>query len=126
MSEQADRDELAEALADDALIEAVGAAIWQANNELTKPEYRHMPDAEARTYFARAVVDAILASDWPAQRDRRVAAGVLREAAEEAHREARYIAERTMRGQRPDPLERVTLLESVLRERADRIEAGDV
>ena len=103
MSEQADRD---------ALIEAVGAAIWQANNELTKPEYRHMPDAEARTYFAHAAMDAALASDWLAQRDRRVAAEALREAAMAV---GDYWC---------DPAVSDEVIDW-LRERADRIERGE-
>lgn len=63
-----------------------------------------------------AAVERILAA-----RVAEAGARILVEAADEVHREARWIAEQTMRGQRPDPLERVTVLERIFRAQARRL-----
>ncbi|MBS45313.1 MAG: hypothetical protein CMH83_19515 [Nocardioides sp.] len=46
----------------------------------------------------------------------------LREAADEVHTEAWWTHERTMRGAPPDPLDRLMVVERVIRDHADRIE----
>lgn len=87
---------------DPALVEKAADALMRTLDTMPAHTYgRHAAEFEVR-----AVLDAVM----PAIRE-----AALLEAAEETHRESRYIAEMTMRGQRPDPLDRVTVLEHALR-----------
>lgn len=112
MSEQADRDVLAEVL---------GEHSWDMTDEIkvngvwTWVLCCECGDQPLLTEGHQRIADDTLASDWLAQRDRRVRAEALREAADCLPGEDRL----------PDrPTVRIAV-KRWLRERADRIERGE-
>lgn len=108
MSEQTDRD---------ALVEVIGGHLPQSRGAGRWPGCFSHPRIEDWT--PDHLADVVLASDWLAQRDRRVAAEALREAAEAWHE--RQVG---LHGG-AEGYQRAKSARWWLNNRADRIEAGE-